>query len=169
VKEDIMAVAFQTLLEENHMRIQRAALGFLGDSDLAKDAAQDAMLKAYRARDRYDSTRPFYPWLYRIVKNTCFDILREQRRRPRSTVAPDQLQSSTKSATDNLLQKQREQLLWEAMQRLDDSHREIINLRHFQDLSYQEMAQMLEIAEGTVMSRLYRARKALATEMGEGR
>ena len=156
-------------LAESQARILRAALGFLGDEQAAREAAQDALLKAYAARERYDPQLPFYPWMYRIVKNTCLDRLR--RRRTQGTADPDveRLSASGPSPLEAASQQEEERRLWRALATLSEDHQEILNLRHFQEFSYGEIAALLGVAEGTVMSRLFRARQALAAAMREDR
>jgi RNA polymerase sigma-70 factor (ECF subfamily) len=77
------------------------------------------------------------------------------------------LAANQKSPVEIISRKQQEQSLWEAIENLDEEHREIVNLRHFQDLSYSEIAELLGVPKGTVMSRLYRARMALAKKIRE--
>jgi RNA polymerase sigma-70 factor (ECF subfamily) len=160
-----LTAPFHTLLDAHSRRAQRAALGFLGRPEEAREAAQESLLKAWRARDRYDPSRPFYPWLYRIIKNHCLDQLAKRRiRKP----APVEVERLADSGPDPALAAERAQSrarLYIALQELPEPQREILNLRHFQDLSYAEISQVLEVKEGTVMSRLFRARKALAKQM----
>jgi RNA polymerase sigma factor (sigma-70 family) len=163
-----MTPVFSTLLQDSSRRVHRAALGFLGEREIAREAAQEALMKAYAARARYDTSQPFYPWMYRIVKNTCLDILAKRRRRPRAALDVERLADRHPSPLDSAQQAEEHTRLWAAMERLSEPHREVINLRHFQDLSYGEIAEVLGIAEGTVMSRLFRARSALAAAMREG-
>lgn len=72
---------FEHLLAAHVARVHRATLGMLGEEQEAREAAQDALMKAFRARASYDASRPFYPWLYRIVRNTCLDALSRRRHR----------------------------------------------------------------------------------------
>lgn len=163
----IMAAPFKHLLASNMVRVHRTALGFMGDEQEAREAAQDALLKAYKARDHYDTGRPFYPWLYRIVKNTCLDAIARRKHRAISGLEVERVEGTIRPADLAFVTKQNISRLNIAMDKLDPEQREIINLRHFQDLSYREIADLLGIAEGTVMSRLYRARKALGVHMKE--
>ena len=160
------ALPFHALLDAHRPRVQRAAVGFLGNPEDAREAAQESLLKAWRARDSYDVARPFYPWLYRIVKNHCLDQLAKRRIRRPAALEVEGLAHSGPDAELELARAQSRQRLWAGMQRLDPAHQEILNLRHFQDLSYLEIAEVLDLKEGTVMSRLYRARQALAAELG---
>ena len=165
----MMATPFKHLLAANMVRVHRTTLGFMGDEQEAREVAQDALLKAYKARDRYDSERPFYPWLYRIVKNTCLDAIARRKNRAVSGLEVERVEGKSRAPDLAMVTKENISRLNMAMDQLEPEQREIINLRHFQDLSYREIADLLGVAEGTVMSRLYRARKALGTQMKEGR
>ena len=157
----MIATTFQHQLAAYIPRVHRAALGFLGEEQEAREVAQEALMKAYAARDRYDESRPFYPWLYRIVKNTCLDALARRRHRAVLGLQPERVANSEPTPLDRLSQAEAIDRVRAAMGHLSCEQREIIAMRHFQDLSYAEIAQLLDVAQGTVMSRLYRARQAL--------
>ena len=131
----------------------------------AAEIAQESLLRAYRARDRYDRSRPFYPWLYTIVRNACFDARARRRHRAVGGLDSERVGSADRSPADQVHAARQVVRLRAAMDQLSEEHREIIALRHFQDLSYAEIASLLELPQGTVMSRLYRARKALLAAM----
>lgn len=151
---------FEVLLATHQVRARRIALGMLGQPQLAEEAAQEALLKAYAARERYDDSRPFLPWFHRIVRNTCRDL--RAKKRDQLGLDSERVAGATPDADAQLQTRERARDLRAAMKTLSDEHREILELRHFQDLSYEEIAQVLSAPKGTVMSRLYRARKALA-------
>lgn len=162
-----MTASFQGLLEAHQGRVLGAALGMLGQEQEAREAAQEALAKAYAARDRYDPSKPFYPWMYRIVRNTCLDLIARRKHRRSAPLDEGRVVSSGPGPEASLARERERARLWAAMSTLSEDHQEILNMRHFQDLSYAEMAALLGVAEGTVMSRLYRARKALAAKMRE--
>jgi RNA polymerase sigma-70 factor (ECF subfamily) len=164
-----MMATFDHLLAAYRPRAVRAAVGLLGDEQEAAEVTQDAMLKAYAARDRYDPARPFYPWLYRIVRNAAFDALRRRKHRPISGLEPERHATGSPSALDQMAQREAIATVRRAMDLLGEQHREIIGMRHFQDLTYAEIGQLLELPQGTVMSRLFRARRALAQAIEEDR
>ena len=147
-------------------RVHRAALGLMGDEQEAREIAQEALMKAYQARDRYDRSRPFYPWMYRILRNLALDAIARRRHRATPGLDDSRVHAEDLAPADRLSTQQDVRLLREAMRSLSEEHREILSMRHFQDLSYAEMAELLEVPKGTVMSRLYRARKALVQAMG---
>ncbi|MCO4761711.1 MAG: RNA polymerase sigma factor [Myxococcales bacterium] len=139
-----------------------AAVRWLGNPDESRDACQEAAVKAWASRSQFDAKRPFYPWFYRIVRNVCFDRLRV---RPRQVTMTTDVVARDDSAEDGLIAGQRRAAVQRAMAQLPEPTREILELRHFQDLSYDEIAEVLGCPNGTVMSRLYRARKALAQKL----
>ena len=156
---------FEHLLAAHVPRAHRVALGYLGHEQEAREAAQEALLKAYRARDRYDPSRPFYPWFYRIVRNTCLDAIARARHRALPGLDETRVAADNESPGDRLDQQKAVVRMKRAMRSLSDEHREVLTLRHFEELSYAEIAALLDVAAGTVMSRLYRARRALVQVM----
>jgi len=157
-----MNIPFDHLLAAHAVRAHRAALGLMGEEQEARDMAQEALFKAFRAQDRYDQGRPFYPWLYRIVKNTCLDAIARRKHRASLGLDEHRVADPAPSAEHRIDQDQAINSMRRAIQTLSVEHREIISMRHFQDLSYAEMSELLGVPQGTVMSRLYRARKVLA-------
>lgn len=160
------APPFETLLAEHARRVYGAALGFMHNEQEAREMAQDALLKAWRARSRYDRARPFYPWLYRILRNTCLDALDRRRHRAVPGLDAERVASEPADPGEQLDRERGVRRMQGAMRTLPQAQREVLSLRHLQGLSYAEMAEVLELPEGTVMSRLYRARRALARAMG---
>ncbi len=153
----------RTELESALPRAYVAAYRLLRDRDASKDACQEAAARVLRAADRYDPAQPFYPWFYRVLKNHCLDRLKG---RQRSTSALEEFSYATpnaipETAEGQVIEHERARALNTALARLPEELREIIELRHFQDLTYDEIAAILACPPGTVMSRLYRARKTL--------
>ena len=158
------ADAFRHLVD----RYQSAAIGharaILANGEDARDAAQDAFLSAYRSLARFDEGRRFYPWLYTILRNRCLTVLAERRLRPEAAVDDlEWIASSPERSPEELLH------LEGALRRLGPDEREIVMLRHFDGLSYAELAELLGIPAGTVMSRLFNARRKLRAELGQAR
>jgi RNA polymerase sigma-70 factor (ECF subfamily) len=157
--------AYETLVRHYMTDAYLVAYGFVGNSEDARDLSQDAFIKAYQARERFDSERPFYPWLYRIIKNHCLNFIKRGRRGQSLYYedSPDRERFASNSPTplESLEKNERHAALRVAVDELSDDHREIIVLKNFRDLSYQRIAEVLEIPIGTVMSRLYYARKTL--------
>ena len=139
------------------------ATQMLGNPDDAADAVHDAFVKVLNKPDAYDANNgPLKPWFLRVVRNRCVDLIR--RRRPADPDI-DELSESAPGPEGVLEITQRDQSLRLALSKLSSAQRQIIVLRDYLDLSYAEIAEVQEIAQGTVMSRLHRARLALKVEL----
>jgi len=139
------------------------ATQMLGNADDAADAVHDSFAKVLRKPDAYDvNNGPLKPWFLRVVRNHCIDLIR--RRRPGDDNV--QVLSDPGPGPEAAFEiAQRDQQLQRALAKISAGQREIIVLRDYMDLSYAEIALALEIAHGTVMSRLHRARLALKEEI----
>lgn len=141
------------------------AIQILGNADDAADAVHDALATALSKPDSYDADKgPLKPWFMRVVRNRCLDMLRRQRS---GTVPVDDLVEPSAGPEQALEAAQRGQRIQNALARLPAERREIVVLRDYLDLSYAEIAAVLGIAQGTVMSRLHRARLALKEALEE--
>ncbi len=158
--------AFAKIVGTHSGDAYRIALGFVGNEEDARDMVQEAFLKALRHIHRFDVSRPFFPWFYRILRNLCFNFVAKRGRHGECALVCESdggidPVGHGQDPFDALLGSERAEYIWKALSVLGEDHREIIMLRHFQDLSYREIAELLEIPRGTVMSRLYYARGAL--------
>ena len=136
------------------------AMQILGNPDEAQDAVHDAFETVLGRPGAYDARKgPLKPWFLRVVRNRCIDMLR--RRRATSAMPVEELESSVRTPEEALEVSQESTRLEKALTTLAAERREIIILRDYLDLSYAEIADVLDIAPGTVMSRLHRARLAL--------
>jgi RNA polymerase sigma-70 factor (ECF subfamily) len=163
---------FGVLVKRYQDRVYNLAYRLLGDADEALDAAQDAFVRAYAALERFDPSRPFAPWLYRIATNACIALLR--RRRP-EIVSLDALlweeQGCSRAAAREPRDSEDPQRLLEraahveeiqaAVQALPEGYRTILLLRYQEDMSYDAIAQVLGVPLGTVKTHLHRARQLL--------
>ncbi len=139
------------------------ATQILGNSDDAADAVHDSFAKVLNKPDAYDANSgPLKPWFLRVVRNRCIDLIR--RRRPVSTDETELIEPDAGPEL-KLEISQRNQELQTALASLCDWQRQIIVLRDYMDLSYAQIATVQDIAKGTVMSRLHRARMALKKEL----
>jgi RNA polymerase sigma-70 factor (ECF subfamily) len=157
--------AFEGLILANTARAYRTAYRLLGNMEDAFDLCQEAFLRAYQNIHRFDENRAFYPWLYSILKNLCLNFLKRKRKQP-SAIGDPQLWERTFATSlpgpaEQILQSEDVKRLWQAIDGLSESHRRVLIMKHFDNLSYAEMAEILSIPIGTVMSRLYHARKRL--------
>jgi RNA polymerase sigma-70 factor (ECF subfamily) len=136
------------------------AIQILGNADDAADAVHDSLEKVLRQPQAYRPEKgPFKPWFLRMVRNRCIDLLRK--RRPGDDRV-DEIADSGLGPEMAVEKAQRDDALNNALASLETDQREIIVLRDYMDLRYAEIAGVLDIAPGTVMSRLHRARIALA-------
>ncbi len=167
--------AFGELVSRHMRRAYYAALSLLGSHDDALDISQEAFARAFRARKSLDPERPFYPWLYQILRRLCFNVHRDRRtRQARLAEATPWLveEAGRRSAANDPARQAeaaelREQVV-AAIDRLPAHERETLVLREFEGLRYREIAELLGIPIGTVMSRLYSARKTLAKTLRGG-
>ncbi|MFQ5510511.1 MAG: RNA polymerase sigma factor [Candidatus Krumholzibacteriia bacterium] len=157
--------AFETLVRRHMGDAYLTALGFTGNPEDARDLSQDAFVKAFQARKSFDPKRPFYPWFYRILKNHCLNFVQRVRKRTESLYHGDheaeRFAASGPTPLERMEKQERIDLMRRAIDRLSFEHREVIVLKNFRGLSYREMADLLDTPIGTIMSRLYYARKAL--------
>lgn len=161
--------ALQALVERHKKAAYRMALGLVGNRDDAYDISQEAFLRVYRSAGTYDQSQPFLPWFYTIVANLSRTWLRKRKRTDHRMVDVDDasyLLISEDNPERSLINKETINALRNALMKLSFEDREIITLQHFRGMSYDEIAELLDIPRGTVMSRLYYARKRLAKHMG---
>jgi RNA polymerase sigma-70 factor (ECF subfamily) len=162
--------ALSVLVERYKKLAYQTALGLVGNRDDAFDISQEAFLRLYRSAKTYDDTQPFVPWFYTIVSNLARTWLRRRSRTEHRMVDVDDssfLMVSQETPEDVYIGRETIGRLRAALMQLGFEEREIITLQHFRGMSYSEIAELLEIPKGTVMSRLYYARKRLAKLMKE--
>lgn len=163
--------AFGELVTRYMQRAYYTALGLVGNHDDALDLSQEAFARAFRARARIDPERPFFPWLYQIIRRLCFNHTRDQRsRRLKLEKAGSWLTDTTMgrcplSPEQAVIRTELREQVGAAIERLPERERETLVLREFEELRYREIAELLGVPIGTVMSRLYRARRSLAREI----
>ena len=150
------ANAFRFLVERYQAEAMGHAIAITGNRQDAEDAMQEAFLRAYSYLQHFDETRRFYPWFYSILRNCCWKLTgRSEREKTDTLENPELLASNSSSRLEERL------ALEQALASMSPQNREILTLRHLDDLSYEELSSRLEIPLGTVMSRLFYARKEL--------
>ena len=164
-------MAFRVLVERYKKRAYFTALKLVGDPDDAYDLSQEAFIRVYNARRRYDKSHPFYAWFYTILRNLARNHLRKRSVRQEHAAQIRRMRKRNVEVSDSpeciVEANETKKVVWAALEKLSYEHREIIVLRHFEDMSYDEIANLLGIAVGSVMSRLYYARKKLRDLLGE--
>lgn len=150
--------AFRHLVERYQKRAVGHAMAVLLNRDDAEDAVQEAFIDAFKAIGTFDASRAFYPWFYVLLRNRCYKIT--ARRRPTESLEEAQVLASQPGITDDT-----RLALENALHSLTREEREIISLKYFGGLSYDELATHLQIPRGTVMSRLFHARQRLQAKL----
>ena len=162
--------AMKELVEKYKMKAYHLALGMVGNRDEAFDISQEAFIRVYRSAGKFDTEQRFFPWFYAIIANLCKDCLKRREKWDSRQIDIDEndfLLIAESNPEKKLIRREQARSLRRALMKLDFSDREIIMLKHFREMSYDEISVMLKIPKGTVMSRLYYARRKLAELMGD--
>jgi len=165
--------SYRVLVDKYKVRAYHAALIFTGNKEDALDLSQEAFFRAYRSIKTFERGKKFYTWLYQILKNLCINHI--QRKKKKSPVISDveeyagpDLYFSPEGRPDEIFeQHEMRDILWTAINKMKKDEREIIILKEFNELSYKEISEVLDIPIGSVMSRLYYARQKLGKLMEE--
>ena len=163
--------AFARLVEANQGKIYTLTLRMTGNPDDGAELAQEAFLRAWKGLPGFQAESSFSTWLYRLASNVCIDFLRKQKRRrglagvsldeEQGTAAALQVPDSRFTPEGELERKQLRQAVQRGLEKLSQEHRQALILRELEGLSYGEIARVLGVEEGTVKSRIARARLAL--------
>ena len=156
--------AFGQLLRRHQKRLFRFVLGLTGSFDQAEDIVQDAFVKAYQALDTFEMGRDFYPWLSTIARNRALNLIAREERKESLDKIQEQgfdTASNDPGPLAQVISSENQQRFYAALKELPEQFRVVFVLRHFEELSYDEIAKQLKIAPGTVDSRLFRARQLL--------
>jgi RNA polymerase sigma-70 factor (ECF subfamily) len=174
--------AFRQLFVRYHRRAYGLALGVVHNPDTALDVVQEAFLKAHKHIDSFEGSSSFYTWLYRIVMNVAIDQLRKQQRSPvvdydeavahkdEEALAGDEPILPRLLAGNPAKELQRKEIrekIQEALGRLSPNHRAVLVMRELDGLSYEEMAKVMKCSKGTIMSRLFHARRNMQKHLLE--
>jgi RNA polymerase sigma-70 factor, ECF subfamily len=163
--------AFRELFERYNRRAFAVAFGVVKNQQDALDIVQDAFVKVYRHIDGFQGSSSFYTWLYRIIMNLSIDHIRRSRR---TTEFDDHLDNQVNDLTEpisspledanprrNIDRKELSEHIQQALNTLPEYHRAVILLREVEGLSYEEMSKILKVPKGTIMSRLFHARRKM--------
>ena len=172
--------AFRKLVERHQRRALAIALGMVRDEQDARDLVQEAFLRVYRGLDRFQGESSFFTWFYRILTNLAIDFVRRPSRRDaehddrRSRFdAADEADAPFVSRIDGaepldaLHRRELAARIREALDALPPYHRGVILMREVEGMSYEEMAQAMNVSKGTIMSRLFHARQKLQRALSD--
>lgn len=157
------ADAFEPIVMAYQGPLFNVALRMLGTPEDARDATQTAFIKAYEHLDSYDPRHKFFTWIYRILMNECLNVLRA--RRPNEPVPDDLVSKGDADRLDPIDAEKRRKAIQTAILALPVDYRQVIVLRHFAELSYEEIAATVGIPVKTVKSRLFSARQRLGEQL----
>lgn len=163
--------SFEKLIEKYQLKAYNIALRMLGNEEDAKDALQDSFIKIFNSLSSFREESSFYTWIYRIVSNTCHDALKKRNKGSHisslthyknslegeiedikdDTVLPDKLMENKENVS----------VILESIEKLSLEHKQVIILRDIQGFSYEEISKIIDCSEGTVKSRINRARLKL--------
>ena len=157
---------FEMLVKQNMRRAYFTALGIVGSHDAALDLSQEAFIRAYKNFSKFDKKKKFFTWYYKILRNLCLNFIRDKTHKRENHF----LEFDTETLrSDNLSEKIENSelisIMEQAIEGLDVDEREIIILREFEGHSYKEISELLNIPIGTVMSKLFYARKKLGEKL----
>jgi len=157
---------FELHVRHNMKKAYFSALGFVGSHDSAVELSQQAFIRAYRNYKAFDKSKRFFTWYYQILKNLCLNFIRDSKKNVNESFLENGDLVSFKNNPEFLLeQKELQEKVQKSILNLSESDREIIILKEFQNISYKEISELLEIPIGTVMSKLFYARKRLAEKL----
>ncbi len=180
--EDLMAriaqgdnEAFEILVNRHQASVLNLIYRFIGDRTQAKDLAQEVFIRVWKSAKTYKREAKFTTWLYRITANLCFNELKSSRRKKwfqflrlgdqHEETIEDTLVDDSPSPEDLLLEKERSRQISDALQGLPDNQRMALILKRYDDLSYQEIAQILDCSVSAVESLLVRAKRSLQEKL----
>lgn len=169
--------AYKQLMDKYQKPLYFHVLKMVRNHEQVEDLVQEAFMKAFNNLNSYNTNYAFSTWLYRITTNHTIDYLRKKKLNTTSINDPVktrdgemEIQISDDAETDrNIIRKERKQIIHNAINDLPKKYRRVIEMRHLQELSYQEIADQLDLPLGTVKAHIFRAREMLYKELKEKR
>jgi RNA polymerase sigma-70 factor (ECF subfamily) len=166
--------AFETLINRYQRQVANQIYMNMGNRDDVDDIAQEVFIRVYRSLPKFKFHSSFFSWIYRITMNLCIDEIRKRKIRRMLSLdflAEDYLDKNGVSdevptPSDSVLLNEKKDIVRRAMQHLSKEHREILTLREYQDLSYDEIAETLGLTVQAVKSRIFRARSEIRNLLG---
>jgi RNA polymerase sigma-70 factor (ECF subfamily) len=167
--------AFESLVQKYRKSVFYLVYKIVRNTDDAEDLTQDSFVKAYSFIHKFDPKYAFSTWLFKIATNNCIDFIRRRKMQTLSIDSPQnfddgsptyiQIQDRGPLPSDSLLLKERKEILMVAIERLPERYRNLLRMRYFDELSYEEVAERLRLPMGTIKAQLHRARELLFFEM----
>lgn len=169
------ASAFRLLVERHQRRVFAIALGLVRDEQDAREIAQEAFLRVHKGLNQFHGGSSFFTWLYRIVTNLSIDLMRKPSRREAELHFALEVEDADSSLLppaendpyDAVRRTQLSARIQLALEQLPPYHRGVILMREVEGMSYEEMAEAMQVSKGTIMSRLFHARKKLQRALSD--
>lgn len=170
--------AFREITEKYQKPLYYHVLRMVKETEQVEDLVQEAFMKAFHSLNRYNTQYAFSTWLYRIATNHTIDYLRKKKLNTVSVNNPIktkdgevevEIPDTTYETDRNILASQRKQIIHSAIDNLPDKYRKVIEMRHLEELSYDEIAEQLDLPLGTVKAHIFRAREMLYKELKDKR
>jgi len=157
--------SFGELVRRYQKQVYSLAYRLTNDAEEAMDLSQEVFLKIYQVLERYDDSRPFFPWMYKVASNVCYSLLRK---RPQESVPLEKVIEFTplipkieSQPEDYYESREIQQLVQRAIAELPEKYRVPLVLRFLEDLTYQQIAEVMELPVSTIETRLYRGKALL--------
>lgn len=157
---------FESLVKANMKRAYVSAFAIIGSHDDAMEISQQAFINAFKSFHKFDKTKNFYTWYYKILKNLCLNFIRDKKRKKEVSIIYA-VNKKAENPENLFINNEQSSALNSALNKLEPEEREIIILKEFENNSYKEISELLNIPQGTVMSRLYYSRKKLSKLIAE--
>ena len=160
--------AYGELISRHQDRVYNMALKILNSPEDARDASQDIFIRVFKSLSSFDFRSSYTTWLYRVATNVCLDMLRKKNKELHQTLPLGEqkafeihLKDVSPGPEETCIEREKLKDLRKAINDLPEEHRVALVLHHYQGLSYKEVAEVLEIPENTVATRIHRAKKML--------
>ena len=159
--------AYASLMAFYKTSLYQSMLRRVGDATVAEDLTLETLGKAFRSLNSYSPDFAFSTWLFRIAINHCTDFLRKQKKDPcvRETLSPQLIQpeavDSNPDPEEQFIREQRSRLMRETVAKLKPHYRKLIQMRYFDELSYEEIATQLDLPLGSIKAQLFRSKELL--------
>lgn len=163
--------AFEALIEDHQKRVYNIALRILNNSEDAYDAAQEVFIKVYKSIASFKGDSSFSTWIYRITKNVCLDEIRKRKKNKAISIDEEyeneegsmqkQIYDDSPGPEEITERKIDKEQIYKAIELLSEQQKIVLVLRDIQGFSYEEIGKIIDCPEGTVKSRINRARKSL--------
>ncbi|HYO96471.1 MAG TPA: sigma-70 family RNA polymerase sigma factor [Polyangiaceae bacterium] len=168
--------AFRELLQRHQRRAYAIALALVKDEEEARDIVQEAFIRVFRGLSGFNGTSGFFTWLYRIVHNLSIDLIRKPSRRDTESLELADIEQTSAAravrwdvpdAASTIERTELRQRIRQALDELPAYHRGVIVMRELEGMSYEEMAETMGVSKGTIMSRLFHARRKLQLALAD--